>query len=98
VARRAPDQNSKGDLLPDFDRLGPDIVGIFHRTDGSATVEGDIEFARQIIKDPIVDDDLRKFPAKRHHVDQLAGIDSGSRVGGEIPDVVRPGTARVKSR
>ncbi len=97
VASRAAEGDAEHHFIAHVHGLAADVVGVFDGADQATAVVGDIEFARQIVERAIVDDDLTHLRAEGHDVDDLLRVDAGSRIGGEVADVIRTGAARVQS-
>ena len=70
-----------------------DVVGVFQGADPPATVESDVEFPRQAVHLPMVEDVVMHPPGEIARVDQFLRIDPGGGRGGDVADVIRPGAS-----
>src|SRR5438477_1207103 len=74
-----------------------DVVGVFQGGYAAATVEGDVEFARQSVELAVVEDRVIQSEAERPRVVELERIDAGGRVPGDVSDIVRARAARSET-
>src|SRR6185436_14918335 len=80
-----------------FDGCGADVVGVRHGPDPPAPVEGNVEFARQVVEGAVVNDQLGQLLTQRQHIDQFVWVEAGGGIGGEIPNIVGSSAPRVKA-
>ena len=73
VPRCTAKGQSEEHFVPDLDRFCADVVCVLNCTDETAAVESDVEFSRQVIKSPVVNDDMGEF--------RRAGVTSNSSQG-----------------
>ena len=89
MAGRAAQDDAKHDIIAHFHRFDADVISVFHRTDQTAAIVSDVEFARQIIEGTVVDDDLGHLLHIRIHVNQFDRVDAGGGVHRQVADIVR---------
>src|SRR5262249_6811697 len=70
-------------------RLKADVVGVLQNWNSAGTVEGNIEFARQTVQRPIVEDVEVPFARIRPSVDKFLRIDAGGGRTGYIANIIR---------
>ena len=67
------------------------IVDLRNRAPGAAAGDGDLELARQVVEVRAADEQFGRCACERRRVDQLRGIDSRQRAGGDVARVVAAG-------
>src|SRR5262249_8500767 len=83
VPRGAAQGDPKENFAVHADSLHADVIRVLYGTNQSTTIVGDVEFAWQVVKCAVIDDQLSEVVDKRQHVDQFNRIEAGSGVGGE---------------
>ena len=76
--------------------LETDVVGILQHRNDAATVEADVEFARQAVERAVVENVEVPFARIGARVDQLLRVDAGGRRAGDVADIVGAGAARAE--
>src|SRR5262249_5748968 len=97
-AEPEPDPRIETKSLFHRHRLKADVVGVLQNWNSAGTVEGNIEFARQTVERPIVEDVEVPFARIRPSVDKFLRIDAGGGRTGYIGNIVPTRPARAQTR
>ena len=90
------EEDSKVGLAVHLHRAHPDVIGVFGHADETAAVQGDVEFARQVVEFIRVHDEVGEFVDEGHHIDEFVRVITRGGTGGEVAKVVRAAAPRFQ--